>query len=122
MPNGTVHSGYTDATQATARLVICKQDTKERLWKGTFPTKVYRVAPNISVGPNGNGPFHLISNRHFREFCAKWKAPKRTCYDVRIVPLGVSNKRALRLKQTSFHGHMFYSNLTETVTAVTSSC
>ena len=26
------------------------------------------VAPNIPVGTNRNGPFHLISNRNFRNF------------------------------------------------------
>ena len=45
MPSGAVHSGYTDPTQATARLVILlasriqKSDTGDNnfvKWKGTF--------------------------------------------------------------------------------------
>ena len=58
VPNGTVHSGYTDASQATARLAIVlvsriqkrgTEDNNFAKWKGTLR-------------------FHLISNRKFRNF------------------------------------------------------
>ena len=35
-----------------------------------------KVVPNISVRPNWNGPFHLISNRNFRKFGLYGKRPK----------------------------------------------
>ena len=81
----------------------CTQDTKERYWeqqfcqmeKGHFsPTdrndqtgqsglrrwsQIY-----ILVGPNRNGPFHLISNRKFPEFWAEWKAPVIFKFEDRI--------------------------------------
>ena len=34
------------------------------------PVKVY----HISVGPNRNGPFHLMYQRKFPEFWVRWKA------------------------------------------------
>ena len=33
------------------------------------------VVPNIPVGPNRNGPFHLTSARHFRKFWLNGKHP-----------------------------------------------
>ena len=81
----------------------CTQDTKERYWeqqfcqmeKGHFsPTdrndqtgqsglrrwsQIY-----ILVGPNRNGPFHLISNRKFPKFWAEWKAPVIFKFEDRI--------------------------------------
>ena len=33
------------------------------------------VIPNIPVGPNRNGPFHLTSTRNFQEFCLNGKPP-----------------------------------------------
>ena len=50
-------------------------------WKGTFrsdrPKRPDRskVVSNIPVGPNRNGPFHLISNRNFRNFGLNGKRP-----------------------------------------------
>ena len=55
-------------------------------WKGTFrsdrpknqtghcgpPSK---LVPNIPVGPNRNGPFHLMNQAKFPEFWVEWKAP-----------------------------------------------
>ena len=88
-----VHSACKDLTQATARLVICscKQVTKEQYWgqqfcqmernisvrptKMTRPVKVDLVVPNIPVGTNRNGPFHLIYQPKFPEFWVEWKAP-----------------------------------------------
>ena len=78
MPNGTVHSGCTDPTQATERLVIVlvrriqnsgTGDNNFVKWKGT------KVVPNIPVGQNRNGSFHLISNRNFRNFGLNGKRP-----------------------------------------------
>ena len=37
------------------------------------PSKVF---PNIPVGLNRNDPFHLISNRNFRNFDLNEKPPK----------------------------------------------
>ena len=34
-----------------------------------------KVVPNIPVGPNRNDPFHLISNRNFRNFELNGKRP-----------------------------------------------
>ena len=71
----------------------CKQDTKERHWttilsngKGHFgPTDrndqtgqsgpSSKLVPNIPVGPNGNGPFHLVYQPKFPELWVEWKAP-----------------------------------------------
>ena len=50
-------------------------------WKGTFrsdrPKRPDRskVISNIPVEPNRNGPFHLISNRNFRNFGLNGKRP-----------------------------------------------
>ena len=60
MPNGTVQSGCTDSTQATARLVIIllsdpsKQVTKERYWGQQF----CQMERDISVRPS-----EMISDR-----------------------------------------------------------
>ena len=35
-----------------------------------------KVVPNIPVGPNRNGQFHLISNRNFRNFGLNGKRPR----------------------------------------------
>ena len=72
----------------------CKQDTKERYWGQQFcqmerdilvrttvitgPVKVdspSKLVPNIPVGPNGNGPFHLVYQPKFPELWVEWKAP-----------------------------------------------
>ena len=102
MPNGTVHSGCTDPTQATARLVF---DTKERYWGEQFcqverdisgPTDrndqtgqgrpPSKLVPNIPVGPNRNGPFHLMYQLKFPEFGVEWKAPQAVdCYTCLIL-------------------------------------
>ena len=96
MPNGTVHSGCTDSTQATARLVIIllsrfqKSGTGDNnfvKWKGTFRSNrtkwsvtgqsgpPSKLVPSIPVGPNRNSPFPLMYQPKFPEFWAKWKAP-----------------------------------------------
>ena len=92
MPNGILHSGYTDKTQATTRLVIVLEkkwrwrqqlferelahfgstDRNERTGQSGPPSK---VVPNIAVGPNRNGLFHLISIRNFRNFGLNGKGP-----------------------------------------------
>ena len=81
-----VHSSCTDPTQATARLVLVLVSRIQESgsgnnnfvkWKGTFrseePTdrndqtgqsaSPSKLVPNISVGPNRNGPFHLMYQR-----------------------------------------------------------
>ena len=93
--SGTSHSGCTDPTQAAARFLIVLASRKQRSrtednnlsnGKGHFsPTDrndrtfqsrptTFKDVPNILVGPNRNGPFDLISNRNFPEFCAELKA------------------------------------------------
>ena len=95
MFNETVHSGYTDPTQATARLVIvlvsriqksgtrdnnfvngkghfCSSDRNDQTGQRGPPSK---LVPNMPVGPNRNGPFHLICQPKFLEFWVEWKAP-----------------------------------------------
>ena len=78
VPNGTVHYGYTDPTQATARFLIVLASRMQRSrtednnlsnGKGHFsPTDrndrtfqsrptTFKDVPNILVGPNRNGPF-----------------------------------------------------------------
>ena len=92
---GRVRYGYTDPTQATARFLIVlasriqrsrTEDNNLSNGKGHFsPTDrndrtfqsrptTFKDVPNILVGPNRNGPFDLISNRNFQEFCAELKA------------------------------------------------
>ena len=34
-----------------------------------------KVVPNIPVGPNRNGPFHLMYQPKLLEFWVEWKAP-----------------------------------------------
>ena len=43
-----------------------------------------KVLPNIPVRPNRNGPFHLISNRKFRNFRAERKEPSDTRREIQI--------------------------------------
>ena len=82
MPNGTVHSGCTDQTQATARLLIVlvmksgykkaalgttvlsngkghssPTDRNDQTSQSGPPSK---LVSNIPVKPNRNGPFHLM--------------------------------------------------------------
>ena len=92
---GTVHSGCTDPTQATAWNCSCMQVTKEQYWGQQFcqmerdisvrPTKMTRPVKvdhlqssvlNIPVRPNWNGPFHWMNQPKFLEFWVEWKAPK----------------------------------------------
>ena len=99
VPNGTVHSCCTDTPDASHRAFdycSCKQDTKERFWgqqflsngKGRFgPTDrndqtgqrrlhiPSKLVLNIPVGPNRNGPFHLMYQPKFPEFWVELKAP-----------------------------------------------
>ena len=96
VPNGKVHSGCTDPTQATARLDIVLASRKQKSgtgdndfvqWKGTFRSNrpkwkdrskwtTFKGGPkSVPVEMNRNGPFHLISNWNFPEFWAEWKAP-----------------------------------------------
>ena len=55
----------------------CKQDRKERSRNDQTghsgpPSK---LVPNIPVGPNRNGPFHLMNQPKFPDFWVEWKAP-----------------------------------------------
>ena len=73
----------------------CKKDRKERYWgqqfwpngKGHFgPTDrndqtghggpPSKLVPNIPVGSNRNGPFHLMYQPKLPEFWVEWKAPR----------------------------------------------
>ena len=98
VPNGTVHSGFTDPFQATGCLLIVpaasriqKSGTGDNnfvKWKGLFgrtdrnewtgqsepPSK---VVPNIPVGRNRNGSFHLISDQKLRIFGLNGKRPRK---------------------------------------------
>ena len=40
-----------------------------------------KLVPNIPVGPNRNGPFHLMNQPKFPEFGVQWKAPKSIMYN-----------------------------------------
>ena len=96
VPNGTVHSSCTDPTQATVCLVFVlvskmwKNGTGDDnfvKWKRQFsftdqndqtdqsgpPSK---LVPNILVGPNQNGPFHLMYQLKFPEFGLNGKRPR----------------------------------------------
>ena len=77
-----------DPTQATARLVIVlasriqKSGTGDNnfvKWKRTFESdRPSKLVPNIPVGPNRNGPFHLMYQLKFPEFWVKWKGSQAT--------------------------------------------
>ena len=92
VPNGMVHFGCTDLTQATVCLVIVLhlQAGYKRAVLGTTllsngnghfgrPTRPlkedHKMVPNIPVGPNQNGPFHLMYQTKLREFWVEWKRP-----------------------------------------------
>ena len=101
--NGTGHSDCT-ATQATARLVIVLvsriQKSGTVKWKGTFRsdrtkwldrskwTTFTKLVPNIPVGPNRNGPFHLTPQP---KFWVEWKAPMVPTKECLIVRLGLNS-------------------------------
>ena len=63
----------------------CKQNRKERYWGQQFwqmerdisvrPTETSKLVPNIPVGQNRNGPFHLMYQPKFPKFWGEWKAP-----------------------------------------------
>ena len=97
VPNGMVHSGCTDLTQATARLGIVLVsriqksgtggDTILSNGKGHFgPTNwndqtgqsgpPSKLVPSIPVGWNQNGWFHLMHQLKFLEFWVEWKEPR----------------------------------------------
>ena len=90
--NETVHSGCKDLIHATACLIIVLVSRIQRSftghnnffkWKETGPTDRndkpvevdHRWIPNVPVGPNRNCPFHLISNRDFRDLGLNGKLP-----------------------------------------------
>ena len=78
VPSGTVDSGCTDPTQATARLIIVlvRRIQKSGTGDNSFvQCKGTKVIPNIPVRQNWNGSFHLISNRNFRNFGLNGKRP-----------------------------------------------
>ena len=94
MPSEKAHSGCPDPTQATGRLVIVlvsgiqmsgTGDNNLSNGKGHFgPTDRdkrtgqsgphSKLVPNITVGLNRNGPFHLMYQPKFPEFWVEWKA------------------------------------------------
>ena len=64
MANGKGHFGPTDRNDQTGH--------------SGPPSK---LVPNIPVGPNRNGPFHLMYQPKLPEFWVEWKAPwEITCY------------------------------------------
>ena len=88
MSSGKVHSGSTIPTEATACLVIyflkaeyCQierdilvpPNRNDWIGQNRSPSE---VVPNIPVGPNRNGPFHLISYHNFRSFLLNGKRPR----------------------------------------------
>ena len=83
--NGTFRLHRPDPIHRAFGYCCCKQDTKERYWGQQFwqmerdqigrrglPSK---LIPNIPVGPNPNGPFHLMYQPKCPEFWVEWKAP-----------------------------------------------
>ena len=109
MPNGTVHSGCTDPSQATARLVIVlvsriqksgtgdnnfvklKRDISvDRNDQTDHRGPPSKLVPDIPVGPNRNGPFHLVYQPKLPEFWVKWKAPIETLETLVSAGIGVS--------------------------------
>ena len=58
LANGKAHFGPTDRNDQTGH---CGPPSK--------------LVPNIPVGPNRNGPFHLMNQPKFPEFWVEWKAP-----------------------------------------------
>ena len=58
MANEKAHFGPTDRNDQTGH---CGPPSK--------------LVPNIPVGPNRNGPFHLMNQPKFPEFWVEWKAP-----------------------------------------------
>ena len=101
----------------------CKQDSKERHWGQQFcqmerdisvrpterndqtsqsgpPSKVF---PNIPVGPKWNGPFHLISNRKFRNFELNEKHP--------VIRLQRRNSNRINLLTTIQYVHLTNKDL-----------
>ena len=58
LSNGKGHFGPTDRNDQTGQ---------------SGPSS--KLVPNIPVGPNGNGPFHLVYQPKFPELWVEWKAP-----------------------------------------------
>ena len=90
MSNAQGHSGCANPTEATACLVIyflkaeyCQMERdilvppnrNDWIGQNRSPSE---VVPNIPVGPNRNGPFHLISYHNFRSlsFLPSGKRPR----------------------------------------------
>ena len=97
MPNETVYSGSTDPSQGTAHLVsaLVSRIQESSSWDNSFVKWNYRHSSSterndqtgqsgplskviliISVEPNQNGPFHLISNQNFQNFGLNKRCPK----------------------------------------------
>ena len=90
VPSGTVHSGCTDQTQATAHLVIVlvsrmlkssTGDNQRELSNGKrYLDSLIKISGLvivvIPVGLNQNGAFDLISNRNFQNFGLNGKQPR----------------------------------------------
>ena len=103
MPNGTVHSGGREATTGSTSAVrrvprvwllfllagykravlgrtilsnrkghLGPTDRDNQSGQSGPPSK---LVPNIPVGPNRNGPFHLMYQPKFPECWVEWKAP-----------------------------------------------
>ena len=50
----------------------CPNDQNDQTGQSGQPSK---LVPNIPVGPNRNGPFHLIYQPRFSKFWGEWKVP-----------------------------------------------
>ena len=74
LSNGKIHFGPTDR--------------KDQPGQGLT---VFKAGPNIPVGPNRNGPFHLTYQPKFPEFWVEWKAPsvRKTLEDDDLNQVGV---------------------------------
>ena len=86
--NGAFRMQRPDPSHRTFGYCSCKQEAKERYWTHQFRqmerdisvrlteiSEPSKAIPNIPVGTNRNGPFHLISNRNFRNFGLNGKRP-----------------------------------------------
>ena len=98
--NGTFWLHRPNPSHCVFGYCSCKEDTKEWYWGqqvcqmerdiSVRPTdrdnqtsqsgSPSKLVPNISVGPNWNGPFHLMYQPKFLEFWVEWKAPCASCW------------------------------------------
>ena len=66
-----------------------------------------KLVPNIPVGPNRNGPFHLMNQPKFPDFWVEWKAPY--VKPIHCIPFCFSIEEASINYRTVFLGNKFWS-------------